>query len=288
MGFLGYDLIKQEAKYKDPDTTWLKRNYLASASAVAIVTALVSLKIIFWMNSPEGLDFGLGLASIGIVTFFGTTLASSVFEEHRHDHGNKKSQSITTVIVGKGIMRKSLAASLVMTYIVLIGLSFSAGTLNDSIKVEQDPKTPEGDVDTTPENTGNGDTSTTGDTTIDSSTGNNVNTNVAIDLDSIGQFLKDNKQIDEVTVKKTDPTSKEMQEVILSKDPETLVEHFTIVISIVIGFYFGANAVSSILKSRKESPSPEDDLKTMYITDVIDKATYAEKLAVLKGKSPAP
>ena len=245
---------------------------MISASAIAIFTAFVSLKIIYWMNIPGGLDLGLGLASIGIITFIGTTLASSIFEEHRHDHGNKKNQSLTNAIVGTGIMRKALAASLVMTYIVLIGLSFSAGTLNDSINGEEKPKEP----------TGNADTPATGDTSNDNTSSGNVNTNVAINLENIGQFLKENKQIDEVTLKKTDPTTKELQEVILTKEPETLVEHFTIVISVVIGFYFGANTVSSIIKSRKTPPTAKDILKNMYITDVIKEDEYKKKLALIK------
>jgi len=138
MGIWGYSIIKTKEKAKDPDTTWLKRNYLISASAVAIVTAFVSLKIIYWMNA-DGLDLGLGLASIGIVTFIGTILASSIFEEHRHDHNDKskdnkeksKNQFLQDTIVGKGIMRKALAASLVMTYIVLIGMSYSDGSIEN-------------------------------------------------------------------------------------------------------------------------------------------------------------
>ena len=102
-------------------------------TVVAFFTAVANLTIIILMNTTDGLDLGLGLAAIGIITFFGVSLSSSIFEEHRHEHGNKKkSNLISNIVVGKGIMRKGLAASLVMTYIVLIGFSFSAVTLADS------------------------------------------------------------------------------------------------------------------------------------------------------------
>lgn len=256
---------------------WVKRNYVAATSAVAIITAVVNLAIIIWMNSG-GLNLGLGLTSIGIITFIGISVSSSIFEEHRHDHGNKKNQSLVNAMVGKGIMRKSLAASLVMTYIVLIGLSFGADTLYDSIKDNEKPKEI---VENTIPTTKNA-TPITGEPSNDESSKGDVNTNISINLENIGQFLKENKQIDEVTLKKTDPTSNEIQEIILTKEPETLVEHFTIVISVVIGFYFGANAISSIIKSRNTAPTAKEILKTQFVTGEIKEKEYKEKLNLIK------
>jgi len=208
---------------------------------VAALTAGVNLFIIFWMSSS--LDSGLGLAAIGITTFFGVSLSSSIFEKYREPKTKPFGNLISNVVAGKGIMRKALAASLVMTYIVLIGLSFSAGTLDNSFGGEDKTTTP----------TENGKTPTD-----DKTSPGSINTSVSINLENIGQFLNDNKQIDKIQVKKTDPDSKAIEELILTKEPDTLVEHFTIVISVVIGFYFGSNTLSALLKSRKERLTTDD------------------------------
>jgi len=218
----------------------LESHYMGLTTGVAFITALINLAIIYCM-SYRGLDQGLGLAAIGIITFFGVSLSSSIFEEHRHEHGNKPetkrdSNLISNIIVGKGIMRKGLAASLVMTYIVLIGLSFSAGTLDNPLGVDDKKAGPP--INETP-------------------SGSN-NTSVIINLEQIGQFLNDNKQIDKVQIKTMDSDSKVIEELILTKEPDTLVEHFTIVISVVIGFYFGFNAVSALIKARKEDKTSDD------------------------------
>ena len=218
----------------------LHKYYMLSTTLVAALTAGVNLFIIFWMGGfglkITTLDSGLGLAAIGITTFFGVSLSSSIFEKYREPKTKPFGNLISNVVVGKGIMRKALAASLVMTYIVLIGLSFSAGTLDNSF----------GGEDKTTKPPVNGTTPTDDETSSGSS-----NTSVSINLENIGQFLNDNKQIDKIQVKKTDPDSKAIEELIMTKEPDTLVEHFTIVISVVIVFYFGSSISSAILKSRK-------------------------------------
>jgi len=260
------------------EESWVQRNYVGATSLVAIITAGVNLGIIFWMNS-DGLNLGLGLASIGIITFIGISVSSSVFEEHRHDHGKKKNQSLVNALVGTGIMRKSIAASLVMTYIVLIGLSFGADTLYDSFMDNKKP--PQTDVDVTP--TTKTVAPITSEPPNESSKGD-VNTNISINLENIGQFLKDNNQIDEVTLKITNSTSNEIQEIILAKEPETLVEHFTIIISVVIGFYFGANAVSAFLKSRKDPPTAQEILQIKLVNSEITEKDYTKNMKLLNKK----
>jgi len=290
-------------------------HYMLVTTLVAAFTAGVNLFIILWMSGPNpflemvinfilerfaiepltltALDSGLGLAAIGIITFFGVSLSSSIFEEHRHDHRTehpnnkiivgkdvlkgrrdelkefeaksfsktlddnlkdnavpknlsalkdelvkkyieKKSDFIfvdkdnpkkdldghfiSNVIVGTGIMRKGLASSLVMTYIVLIGLSFSAGTLDDSFS--------DGD-----------DANNVNVTSLDNSTvsSNDVNVDIVIkDIVTLGSKVKS------------------IEESVLAIESGSLVQHFTIVISVVIGFYFSANTITAILKARKE------------------------------------
>jgi len=207
--------------------SWFQRNYMLTTSAVALATALTNLKIIYWMNVTDGLDLGLGLAAIGIITFFGVSLSSSIFEEHRHKHGNEqKTNLIPNIIAGKGIMRKGLAASLVLTYIVLIGFSFSAGTLDNSLRAD------------TIANIYNG-------TSLDRYLEiKNQSPDIDINISEIGIISSG--------VTKTDSSSKSIEEMLLAKEPSTLVQHFTIVISVVIGFYFGSSALTTLLKSRKE------------------------------------
>lgn len=247
------------ALYDQPKTR-LEKHFMLWTTVVAFLTAAASLKIIYWMNSSDGLDHGLGLAAIGIVTFFGVSLSSSIFEEHRHDHKAKHNPHfISNVIVGTGIMRKGLAASLVITYIVLIGFSFSAGTLDNPLDGVTKP-------DTIPAK--EGDKPTTGDTNI-----RTQSPNININLENIG--ITDIREYDKIQVKKTNSTSNSIEELILEKEPSTLVEHFTIVISVVVGFYFGSNTLAALLKARKEDKTPEDLSK--ILKGIADKGKVTEK-----------
>jgi len=234
------------------------------------------------MASHE-LDKGLGLAAIGVVTFFGTAVSSSIFEEHRHSHGTEYSNKVFVgkdvsektrerikdlrfepvknaieeakkanwtkesqkrirdeyekeveftivkpeepsrdddgnfihgVIAGTGIMRKALAASLVITYIVLIGFSYSEGTLYVQI----------------------------------AGTGDNQTQTIAPSHILLNQTVHNNG-------------TEEITEKLLDKNYTTLIQHFTIVVSVVIGFYFGSNAFSAYLNKMKESTNDGDEIK---------------------------
>jgi len=241
--------------------SWFQRNYMLTTTIVAALTAIGNLFIIFWMSGHNpfaemiinyvaklfaldpglkltALDPGLGLGAIGIMTFFGVSLSSSIFEEHRHKHGNEQNGNlISNVIVGKGIMRKGLAASLVMTYIVLIGLSFSAGNLYTSFS----------DVDDTNNNINgtNNDANNFSGTVLNNSTiiinSYNVDPNIEIkDIVTLGAKVKS------------------IEDSILAKESNSLVQHFTIVISLVIGFYFSANFLTAYINARKEDKTSND------------------------------
>lgn len=240
---------------------WGREHYLFSTSVIALITAAFDIKILFMMF--ESFDKGLGLAAIGITSFFGVLLSSSFFEEHRHPHGNKESDIdyskipteeakkikdkinnldksgstlIFDIIAGRGIMRKALAASLVITYIVLIGLSFSTGTLYNPIDGGDDKDTiSTGDGDNT-NSTGAGDVRT-------------QSPDININLENIG--ITNIQEYDKIQIKKTNQSSNSIEELILEKEPSTLVEHYTIVISVVIGFYFGTNTLTALIKNRK-------------------------------------
>jgi len=242
---------------KPAPKTILGKQFMLWTTIVAALTAGANLFIIFWMSGSNpfvemiinfvlkpteldskltltALDPGLGLAAIGIMTFFGVSLSSSIFEEHRHKHENKheneqKDNPILNIIAGKGIMRKGLASSLVMTYIVLIGLSFSAGTLDNPFS--------DGD-----------DTNNVNETSLNNSTVQSSSKDVITNI-----VIKDIVKFDSMKVTTTNQTSNSIEEVILEKEPSTLVQHFTIVISVVIGFYFSSNIITAYLKTRKEN-----------------------------------
>ena len=248
----------------------LEERFMLWTTVVAFFTATASLIIISWMSS--GLDHGLGLAAIGIITFFGVTLSSSIFEEHRHDHKPKQNAHfISNVIVGTGIMRKGLAASLVITYIVLIGFSFSTGTLYNPIDGGDDKDTiSTGDGDNT-NSTGAGDVRT-------------QSPDININLENIG--ITNIQEYDKIQIKKTNQSSNSIEELMLAKEPSTLVEHFTIVISVVIGFYFGSNTLAALLKARKEDKTSDDlskILKVRLVKGEIQKKEYEELKSVLDG-----
>ena len=309
-------------------------HYMFWASLPAIVTAIINLGIIYWMSKPSGLDHGLGLAAIGITTFCGILLSSSIFEEHRHGHGSvhakdkvivgknvsdeirgqlkgveaskfsekldnllkdaktkdidktkielvkdfkdkeknsdfifvdtknaHKTESgsfIEGVIVGTGIMRKALAGSLVITYIVLIGLSFSAGSLDDAFKTEPE-STPSTDA-------ADATSSATPDQSILGAATNFIFSGKIME-EVFGQkstppLIENLKKKKKKSTHRTEivkvPTpaetakQKSIEELLLEKNPRTLVEHFTIVITAIVGFYFGSNTLKSYLDTRKE------------------------------------
>jgi len=235
---------------------------------VAALTAATNLGIIFCMNS-YGLDRGLGLAAIGIVTFFGVSLSSSIFEKYKDKPKSETKLNdnlISRIVIGKGIMRKGLAASLIMTYIVLIGLSFSAGTLDNSLGTENE----------TEKISGNGKTPTD-----ETSLGSN-NANVATTLKNIG--ITNIQDYDKIKVI-TNQTSKSLEELILEKEPDTLVQHFTIVISVIIGFYFGSNTLAALLKARKEDKPIDNSseiLKVRLIKGEIEEEEYKKLKDLIK------
>ena len=239
---------------KPKPKTKLEQQFMRVTTVVAFFTAVANLTIIILMNTTDGLDLGLGLAAIGIITFFGVSLSSSIFEEHRHEHGNKKkSNLISNIVVGKGIMRKGLAASLVMTYIVLIGFSFSAVTLADSFNDKAVTTIVNG--------------TSLNNSTISSSS-QDVNTNIVIkDIVTLGEKVKS------------------LEASILAKESTSLVQHFTIVISVVLGFYFASNALNTLLTSRKENQVSNDSseiLKVRLAKSEISEAKYKKLKKLIK------
>ncbi|NIP61700.1 MAG: hypothetical protein GWN01_13470 [Nitrosopumilaceae archaeon] len=168
----------------------------------------------------------------------------------------KKSDSslIGDIIAGRGIMRKALASSLVITYIVLIGLSYSDATLYDQFIT---PDTEENeDADNSNEN-GNQESSEGTASSLDSfiysmmpvATGQSSG-NPSDEL-SIEDSVKIEKQSEEEPSEEDGSIDHDVMMKLLEKNPQSLVQHFTIVVSVVIGFYFGSNALNALIQRRQ-------------------------------------
>lgn len=262
------------------DESQLEKHYMISTSIVATLTGIVNLTIIFLMNldkkldlgfgSITELDLGLGLAAIGITTFVGITVSSSIFEEHRHDHNkkskdhNEKSQNqfLQDTIVGKGIMRKALAASLVMTYIVLIGMSYSDGSIDNLWEKR----------------------------IITNSTSMGTNGTHIYITDSANSTIMINSKnvspdIDIKDIVRIDGKLKAISATAQATPSNSLVQHFTTIVSIVIGFYFGSNMVTAAINSKKKQLSAKEILDIRLAAGTIEDDDYTKKRDLIKDKS---
>ncbi len=252
-------------------------------SIVAALIAIVNLTIICFMNTDKGLDLGLGLAAIGITTFVGITVSSSIFEEHRHDHkkssdhnekssgDNKKSsdhneksknQFLQDTIVGKGIMRKALAASLVMTYIVLIGMSYSDGSIDNLWE--------KGII---------------ANSTSMGTNGTHIHITDSANSTIIINSHNSSPDIDIKDIVSIDGKLKAVSATAQATPSNSLVQHFTTIVSIVIGFYFGSNMVTAAINSRKKQLSAKEILNIRLASDDIGEAEYTKKIDLIKDKS---
>ncbi len=272
------------------DNSQLQKHYMVSTSIVAAITGGINLFIIFWMSGSNpivetiieevfdfeftlfALDFGLGLAAIGVNTFVGVSLSSSIFEEHRHGHGKKpRSHFIQDALVGTGIMRKALAASLVMTYIVLIGMSYSGGS-----------------IDNLWDNGLLNNTSSTGVLNNSSSSVSTIYTFNITTLNNSTIMINSHNPIPNIGIKDIvkfgaiDNGLKSAGGAIIVKDSNSLVEHFTAIVSIVIGFYFSTNIISAYIKSKKTQLSPKVILQTRLASGDIEESEYATKMTLLE------
>ena len=130
-------------------TNWkngFEKHYLFTTTLIAIFVAAGNLSLLYYMHLDK-ISNGIGLAMVGIVTFFGMLIVSSFFEEHRHEHASNSkkegSQNTSTaaqkmvekVVAGKGIMRKALASSLIIVYIIVIGLYVESGELSEAKQI---------------------------------------------------------------------------------------------------------------------------------------------------------
>lgn len=279
-----------ESEKPDEDRSWLDRNYMLSTTAVAALTAGVNLFIIFWMSGSNptvekiiekifgewfelsALDFGLGLAAIGIITFFGMSLSSSIFEEHRHGHKKKQENHfIQDALIGKGIMRKALASSLVLTYIVLIGMSYSDGSIDNLFD--------KGFLNNTSSVGSLNNSTSVGSTVYNFEIASLNNSSIMINsrnvIPNIG--IKDIVTFDTIgdKIKSTGGAT-------VVTESNSLVQHFTTIVSIVVGFYFTANITSAIIKSRKKQLSPKVILQTRLASGDIGEKEYARKMKLLE------
>lgn len=242
--------------YYKKKSSHLEAHYLAWTTGIGIGVASIDLFLLHLMNSSSVTN-GIGLAMVGIVTFFGMLLASSVFEEHRHHHSSKPKKdgtqsqnklsvidkTLANVVAGKGIMRKAVAGSLIVVYIILIGLYADNGELNEPFP---------GIETSVPANQESEGTSLTPDSDVEL-TGTIGVTTLQLIQDNGGESESETNEEETKTNeegKETKTSEKEEDSEPTKPIPRSLLEHFTTVITVIIGFYFGSSIVTKWLQSK--------------------------------------
>lgn len=221
-------------------------HYIAITTSIGISVAFIDSILLFLMNSAS-ISNGIGLAMVGIVTFFGMLIASSVFEEHRHSHSqspnqpNSSEKTVANLIAGKGIMRKAIASSLIVVYIIVIGLYIENGELNEPFPGFETPTSDRQEL------AGN---SLTSESNVELTDSFNV---VALELiqDNDGGPKSETKSGNETETSAKGEESNKIAKPI----PRSLLEHFTTVITAVVIFYFGSDIASNWFKSKYGSGS---------------------------------
>ena len=237
------------------EKTNLDKHYLLVTTFIAVGVASVNSLLLYSMSLGSTTN-GIGLAMVGIVTFFGMLIASSVFEEHRHEHAptsktNKPTageKMVAKVVAGKGIMRKALASSLIIVYIIVVGLYVDNGELSEPFAAME---TTTSESQKLPENS-----------TKDSK---------GELTDSVGfatlQLVQDEgggaepeteeEEQKEAEAKKEAETEKEAKKP-AKPIPRSLLEHFTTVVTAIIIFYFGSDIATNWFKNKYGSSSTTD------------------------------
>lgn len=218
--------------------------YIGITTSIGIFIAFINSILLYKIDS-DYISSGIGLAMVGIVTFFGMLIASSVFEEHRHHHTNKPNKDVSrsqnqpdlsekivaNVIAGNGIMRKAIASSLIIVYIIVIGLYIENGELNEPFPRIETP------------------TSDSQESTMSGTTTDSINTSTL-------QLIQDNDDGIKPMTKSGNQTTKVEESNETAKPiPQSLIEHFTTVITTVIVFYFGTDIASYWFKNKYGSGS---------------------------------
>lgn len=230
-------------------TNWkngFEKHYLFTTTLIAIFVAAGNLSLLYYMHLDK-ISNGIGLAMVGIVTFFGMLIVSSFFEEHRHEHAsnskkegsqntsNATEKMVEKVVAGKGIMRKAIASSLIIVYIIVIGLYVDSGELSEPLATME---TTTSESQKSPENS-----------TKDSEGGL---------TDSVGfaalQLVQDEgggsePETEEEKQKETEAKKPAKQ------IPRSLLEHFTIVVTAIVIFYFGSDIATIWFKNKYASSS---------------------------------
>jgi len=228
------------------EKTNLDKHYLLVTTFIAVGVASVNSLLLYSMSLGSTTN-GIGLAMVGIVTFFGMLIASSIFEEHRHEHAptsktNKPSageKMVANVVAGKGIMRKALASSLIIVYIIVVGLYVDNGELSEPFAPME---TTTSESQKSPENS-----------TKDSK---------GELTDSVGfatlQLVQDEGGGAEPETEEEEQEEAEAQEEAekpAKPIPRSLLEHFTTVVTAIIIFYFGSDIATNWFKNKYGSSS---------------------------------
>lgn len=213
---------------------------------IAFFMLILNLIIVSWWDALSEENAARTIVLVGLVTFFGVLTLSAHHNHTKNDDAQEKHAT--------GTMRRAIAASIVLVYLI----SFSVITFGEFGDKELGLTTASNEIITQINQTFN--------EILESEDGAN------------SEEMK-NALTEEVKEKLSDLRSELTTEL---KSQETILGHFTTVVTAVIGFYFGSKAVESLVKKNggknnkngKTAETPEKKNET----DLTKKLVKIEKM----------
>jgi hypothetical protein len=198
------------AKKTDPRLPYQKRTTYIIASGIAAINLVAILLI-----GVKETQLDITIPFVAVITFFGVMMLSA-----QHNHSKEEMQEKHST----GVMRRSIAASVVLVYLI----AFSAITFGDFNDRELSGEVSDKTI-----------------TKISEYFEKLKNEEGKVDGDEINKIFGEEQQ------KLVDSLQSDIENEL--KSNQTILGHFTIMTGIVIAFYFGSKAV----ESRKNGDSKE-------------------------------
>lgn len=184
---------------------------------IAFFMLILNLIIVSWWDALSEENAARTIVLVGLVTFFGVLTLSAHHNHTKNDDAQEKHAT--------GTMRRAIAASIVLVYLI----SFSAITFGEFGDKELG-------------------LTTTASNEIITQINQTFNEILESEDGANSEEMK-NALTEEVKGKLSDLRSELTTKL---KSKETILGHFTTVVTAVIGFYFGSKAVESLVKKNGE------------------------------------
>lgn len=199
-----------------------------------MTTAGSTLFALYEMNT-KALDLGIGIAMVGVITFCGTLIASSIFEEHRHDH-SKHSKKKGELVIDKSVPDED--ASDIEELVAKKNQEKS--TTTRSTEIEELKKLLKKQKDT-PNFL---ETFFAGKGIMRKAIASSI---IITYIVIIGVYA-DNGELDSLIAQETSSVNATSADADPTKRvPKSLLDHFTVVVSIIIVFYFSADVITKYI-----------------------------------------